>query len=62
MNGTPTWGGIISARWRASGLDPEGLDLLAGDSSARVVFAQRAGDSQSLERALEALGFVASAR
>ncbi len=54
--------GAADARWRASGLDPEGLDLLAGDSSARVVFAQRAGDSQSLERALEALDFVASAK
>jgi putative heme iron utilization protein len=28
--------------WRASGLDPEGLDLLRGDASARVSFPRRA--------------------
>ena len=54
--------GAADARWRASGLDPEGLDLLAGDSSARVVFAAGATDLHSLERALEALDVVASAK
>ena len=28
-------------RWRAAGLDPEGLDLTAGDRTARLVFPQR---------------------
>jgi putative heme iron utilization protein len=26
------------AAWRASGLDPEGLDLVCGDAAARIVF------------------------
>jgi putative heme iron utilization protein len=54
--------GAADVRWRASGLDPEGLDLLAGDSSARVVFTQRASASQSLESALDALFLAASVK
>ena len=30
-----------AGRWQASGLDPEGLDLIAGDASARIVFPRR---------------------
>ena len=30
--------GAPKAEWRATGLDPEGLDLAAGDRTARVPF------------------------
>lgn len=33
--------GEAPGAWRASGLDPEGLDLLSGDATARVVFPRR---------------------
>jgi putative heme iron utilization protein len=38
--------------WRASGLDPEGLDLLAGDATARVAFPRRVETSQEVREAL----------
>jgi putative heme iron utilization protein len=34
--------GETGGKWRASGLDPEGLDLIRGASSARVSFPRRA--------------------
>jgi heme iron utilization protein len=42
--------------WRASGFDPEGLDLVAGDATLRIAFAQRVTTPQELARALAALG------
>lgn len=40
------------ARWRASGIDPEGLDLSAGDLTARVTFPERIGDAAGLRAVL----------
>jgi heme iron utilization protein len=42
-------------RWRAIGLDPEGLDLAAGASLARIAFAAPAMMSAAWRMALEAL-------
>jgi heme iron utilization protein len=48
-------GGAGKTRWRASGLDPEGLDLCAGDACARVVFPQRVTTPESLRATLAAM-------
>jgi putative heme iron utilization protein len=48
-------GGAKPAKWRASGLDPEGLDLIAGDASARVAFPGRVTTPDELRETLAAL-------
>jgi len=48
-------GGAKAAKWRASGLDPEGLDLIAGDASARIVFPARVTTPDELRETLTAL-------
>jgi heme iron utilization protein len=45
-------GGAKKTRWRASGLDPEGLDLCAGDACARVVFPERVTTPEGLRATL----------
>ena len=42
--------------WRASGIDPEGIDLASGDRTARLFFPQRVVDGRSLRATLVALG------
>jgi putative heme iron utilization protein len=44
-----------SARWRATGLDPLGLDLAAGDRTARALFPQPVTDEAGWRAALAAL-------
>ena len=44
--------GEPQARWRASGLDPDGLDLMAGDLTARLAFPQRITEPGALRRVL----------
>ena len=51
-----------AARWRATGLDPEGLDLSAGDLTARIVFPERITEAGTLRRVLAQLGQAARAR
>ena len=44
-------GGEPDGRWRATGLDPDGMDLMAGDLTARVTFPTRVtgpGDLRSV--------------
>ncbi len=41
--------------WKATGVDPDGIDLAAGDRTARVSFAARARDGDDLRRMLVAL-------
>ena len=41
-----------AADWRASGLDPEGLDLAAGDLTARVEFDRRVHTGRELRQVL----------
>jgi heme oxygenase (biliverdin-IX-beta and delta-forming) len=43
-----------SLNWRATGLDPEGLDLVAPQLAARLVFARRAENPGAWREALEA--------
>ena len=47
--------------WTATGLDPEGLDLVSGDETARLVFPERVQDGGSLRRVLAALAARARA-
>lgn len=47
--------GMAPGRWRASGLDPEGLDLTLGDQTARVTFSESASDALALRRVLKNL-------
>ena len=44
--------GKLDGAWRATGIDPEGLDLACGDRTARVVFPHRV---QTLQEVLEIL-------
>ena len=41
-----------SGRWRATGLDPEGLNMQAGDQRARLAFPTPVQDSAALRRVL----------
>lgn len=47
--------GMPHGKWRASGLDPEGLDLALGDQTARVAFPAPVRDAASLRQTLKAL-------
>lgn len=53
--------GAPDAEWRATGLDPEGMDLAAGDLTARVVFPARIVDAGALRRTLVDLAAQARA-
>ena len=44
-----------AADWRATGLDPEGMDLAAGDLTARVDFERRVGNGTDLRKVLKEL-------
>ena len=48
--------------WRASGIDPEGMDLVCGDDTARLVFPETVQDSGALRRVLVALAREAKER
>jgi heme iron utilization protein len=45
--------GAPAADWRTTGLDPEGIDLAAGDLSARAVFNRRVVSGAELRRVLK---------
>ncbi len=47
--------GEPDGKWRLTGVDPEGIDLAAGDRTARLAFAQRVSDAAGLHRTLMAL-------
>lgn len=44
--------GAGTAPWRLTGLDPEGMDMLAGDRTARVTYPEPIRDMGSLRKAL----------
>ena len=50
-----TFCGAPKGRWRASGIDPEGMDLASGDQTARLVFAARVTGAESLRKSLVTL-------
>lgn len=47
--------GAAPGQWRASGIDPEGLDLVAGDATARVAFPKRIATPLEAREVLVAL-------
>lgn len=53
--------GEPSGRWRATGVDPEGLDLMSGERSARLTFAARVASGDELRKALKDLREAAPA-
>lgn len=53
--------GEKAGRWRASGLDPEGLDLALGDQTARLVFPAPVADGDQLRKLLAQMAAQARA-
>jgi heme iron utilization protein len=53
--------GAPAGSWQASGLDPEGLDLIAGDQTARLVFPEPVRNPGTLRRILKDLADQARA-
>ena len=53
--------GAPKAEWRATGLDPEGLDLVAGDRTVRVPFDGRVAGPGELRKVLKAMADKARA-
>ena len=51
--------GEAKGRWHAAGLDPEGLDLTAGDRTARLVFPRRIATPGDLRSVLVELAALA---
>jgi len=47
--------GESQASWRLTGLDPEGLDLMAGDRTARVLYPEPVSDMGALRKSLVAM-------
>jgi heme iron utilization protein len=47
--------------WRLTGLDPEGMDLIAGDRTARVTYPERVTDMGALRKSLVAMAAQARA-
>lgn len=54
--------GAPEGEWRATGLDPEGLDLAAGDRTARLAFPERVAGPGPLRAVLKRLADEARAR
>lgn len=53
--------GKADGKWRATGLDPEGLDLALGDATARVTFPSRVEEAGALRVMLKSLADAARA-
>ena len=54
--------GAPKAEWRATGLDPEGIDLAAGDRTLRVPFPRRVAGAGPLRKVLKEMADEARAR
>jgi putative heme iron utilization protein len=54
--------GAEEGPWRCIGLDPDGLDLAAGDAVLRLPFPERAADGGALRRVLKTLADEARAK
>ena len=54
-------GGEAGLPWRLTGLDPEGMDLMAGDRTARVLYPERVTDMGALRKSLVAMAARARA-
>lgn len=53
--------GRPEGRWRATGFDPDGMDLAAGDLTARIAWPERVADAGALRRVLVELAKAARA-
>ena len=53
--------GETAGKWRAAGIDPEGLDLARGDACARVDFPRRVTDGAQLRQVLMEMADAARA-
>ena len=53
--------GAPDGRWRCTGIDPEGMDLAAGDLTARLTYPERVVEPGALRRVLVALAGEARA-
>ena len=51
-----------AGHWRATGLDPDGLDLALGERTARISFTPPLSDAQSLRLGLKRLAEIARAK
>jgi hypothetical protein len=51
--------GAGAGQWRASGIDPEGLDLVCGDATARVPFPRRISNPKEAREVLVELARLA---
>jgi putative heme iron utilization protein len=54
--------GEPEGRWRATGVDPDGMDLACGDMTARLAFSARVTGGDALRRTLAELGVAARAK
>ncbi len=54
--------GEPEGRWRATGVDPEGIDLACNDLTARLAFSARVTNGDQLRRMLGELGIAARAK
>jgi len=54
--------GLKHGRWRATGIDPEGLDMVNGDMAARLVFPDRVTTAGAVEAILVRLAKEAAAK
>lgn len=54
--------GMAPGKWRATGLDPEGLDLASGDATARVAFPERIEEPDRLRLVLKQMADAARER
>lgn len=54
--------GAADGKWRLTGLDPEGLDLMLGDATLRLPFPQRITDAQGLRKIVVELAAQARSR
>lgn len=53
--------GMLAGKWRATGLDPDGLDLTSGDQVTRLAFPERILDAGDLRRCLKEMADKARA-
>jgi putative heme iron utilization protein len=51
--------GETGTGWRLTGLDPEGMDLLAGDRTARIPYPEPVRDMGSLRKVLVSMANAA---
>jgi heme iron utilization protein len=51
--------GARPGKWQASGIDPDGLDLVSGDMTARVAFPRRIESAAESREALVELARLA---